>query len=114
MKTLILGLTLAVLTSTVLHAHCDSLDGPVVKAAQKALASGDINLVLPWVRPTDEPAIRQAFARTVGVRALNPEARELADTWFYETLVRVHREARPGPPSRRMIRPSTNSGASRD
>jgi hypothetical protein len=29
-------------------AHCDGLDGPVVKAAQKALETGDINLVLIW------------------------------------------------------------------
>jgi hypothetical protein len=25
------------------HAHCDGLDGPVVKAAQKALAEGNVN-----------------------------------------------------------------------
>ena len=30
-------------------AHCDGMDGPVVNAAQTALATGDINLVLIWV-----------------------------------------------------------------
>lgn len=72
-------------------AHCDGLDGPVVSAARKALASGDVTPVLVWVKAHDEPAIRQAFARTVAVRKLNGQAQDLADTWFFETLVRIHR-----------------------
>lgn len=35
-------------------AHCDGLDGPVVQAAQKAIATGDVNLVLIWVQKRDE------------------------------------------------------------
>jgi hypothetical protein len=72
-------------------AHCDSVDGPVVQAARRALASGNVNLVLPWVQPNSETAIREAFSRTIAVRKLNPDAAKLADTWFFETLVRVHR-----------------------
>lgn len=71
--------------------HCDGMDGPVVQAAQRALAKGDVNLVLIWVESTDEPEIRNAFAKTLAVRKLNPEARELADLYFLETLVRIHR-----------------------
>ena len=73
------------------HAHCDGLDGPVVKAAQQALATGDPNPVLIWVRKVDEPQIRKAFQQAVSVRTLSPAARNLADTYFFETLVRVHR-----------------------
>ena len=40
-------------------AHCDGLDGPVVQAAQKAIASGDVNLVLIWVQKRDEEQIRE-------------------------------------------------------
>ena len=72
-------------------AHCDSLDGPVVKAAQKALETRDPALVLIWVQPKDEPEIRSAFEQAVAVRALSPQAKELADRFFFETLVRVHR-----------------------
>lgn len=72
-------------------AHCDGIDGPVVGAAQEALAKGDVNLVLIWVRKGDEAEIRRAFARTASVRKLSPQARELADTYFFETLVRIHR-----------------------
>ena len=79
------------LATKALFAHCDSLDGPVVQAAQRALATGDVNLVLPWVQPEQEPAIRQAFLRTMGVRTLSTAAETLADSWFFETLVRIHR-----------------------
>jgi len=72
-------------------AHCDGMDGPLVKAAQKALASGDVNLVLIWVQKEDEKEIREAFDRTLEVRKLSAEAKELADMYFFETLVRVHR-----------------------
>ena len=72
-------------------AHCDGLDGPVVQAAQEALKTTNVNLVLIWVKPEDEPEIRKAFEKTVSVRKLSDEARELADRSFFETIVRIHR-----------------------
>jgi hypothetical protein len=72
-------------------AHCDGLDGPVVTLARKALETGNVNLVLPWVRAEDEAEIRTAFERSRAARATGPAAREVADTHFFETLVRVHR-----------------------
>ncbi len=72
-------------------AHCDTVHGPVVTAARAALAAGDVALVLHWVRPEDEPAIRTAFQHTMEVRVLGPAAQELADRHFFETLVRIHR-----------------------
>ena len=72
-------------------AHCDTLDGPVVSAARKALDSGNANLALVWVRKADEAEIRTAFQKARAVRKAGGEARDLADTYFFETLVRVHR-----------------------
>ncbi len=72
-------------------AHCDGLDGPVVQAARKALESGDIAPVLIWVQKKDEETIKDAFQKTLAVRGLDPSARELADLYFFETLVRIHR-----------------------
>jgi hypothetical protein len=72
-------------------AHCDGMDGPVVTAAQKALETGDANLVLIWVQKKYEDEIRKAFQKTLAVRKLNPDAKELADMYFFETLVRIHR-----------------------
>lgn len=79
------------------QAHCDGLDGPVVKAARTALTESNINLVLIWVRKDDEAQIKQAFEKTIAVRKLNTEARELADLYFFETLVRVHRAGEGAP-----------------
>jgi hypothetical protein len=72
-------------------AHCDGLDGPVVKAAHQALETGNVNLVLIWVQKHDERAVTDAFQKTSAVRKLSREAKELADMYFFETLVRIHR-----------------------
>ena len=83
---------LFVLIGTVdILAHCDSMEGPVVKASQNALETGNINYVLIWVREEDEQEIKAMFDRVNKVRALSPEAKELADMYFFETVVRVHR-----------------------
>jgi hypothetical protein len=73
------------------------MDGPVVTAAKKALEMGNVNLVLIWVQKKDEGEIRKAFQKTLAVRKLNPEAKELADMYFFETLVRVHRSGEGAP-----------------
>lgn len=78
-------------------AHCDALDGPVVKAARSALASRDVTPVLRWVPADREPEITAAFIRALAARALGQPARDLADTWFFETLVRVHRAGEGAP-----------------
>ncbi|MCC6393482.1 MAG: hypothetical protein IT167_22975 [Bryobacterales bacterium] len=72
-------------------AHCDGMDGPVVKAARGALEAGDVRIVLAWVQKDDEAAVREAFTQTQAVRRLNSQAQELADRYFYETVVRIHR-----------------------
>ncbi|MGE5411981.1 MAG: DUF6448 family protein [Clostridiales bacterium] len=73
------------------YAHCDGIDGPVVSAAKKALETGNVNYVLIWVKKSNENLIQEAFNKTLKVRALGDDARELADTYFFETLVRIHR-----------------------
>lgn len=91
-------------------AHCDGMDGPVVKAAQKALRTGNINLVLIWVGKGDEVEVREAFRKTAAVRRQSPQARELADRYFFGTLVRLHRAGEGEPftglkPARRDLGP---------
>ena len=78
-------------------AHCDTVEGPVVKTAQMALDTGDVTPVLKWVSVQDERAIREAFQNTMAVRQLGAEARKLADTYFFETLVRIHRVGEGAP-----------------
>jgi hypothetical protein len=63
----------------------------VVTAARSALDSGDVSLVLVWVQKKDEAEVKEAFEKTRKVRALGADARGLADMYFFETLVRIHR-----------------------
>ena len=79
------------------RAHCDTLDGPVVKTARTALETGRVGPVLAWVRPQGEAEVKAAFSRALAVRKLGKEARELADTSFFETVVRVHRAGEGAP-----------------
>ncbi len=72
-------------------AHCDTLDGPVVLEAKAALEKGDVTPLLKWVTEGYEAEIKAAFKKTLTVRAKGLEAKELADMYFFETLVRIHR-----------------------
>lgn len=78
-------------------AHCDTADGPVVAAAKVALEKGDITPVLKWVKPETESEIRAAFARALAVRRKGPDAQALADQFFFENLVRIHRAGEGAP-----------------
>jgi len=77
--------------------HCDAMDGPVVSEAKAALKKGDVTPVLKWVKKEHEDEVRAAFERTRKVRDAGDEAAELADLWFYETLVRLHRAGEGAP-----------------
>ncbi len=72
-------------------AHCDSLSGPVVMDARTALEKGDVTPVLKWVKKERELEIRNVFEQTMTVRALGEDAKKLAEMYFFETLVRIHR-----------------------
>lgn len=73
-------------------AHCDGLDGPVVTDARAALEAEDVTSVLKWIPEKDEEEVKDAFEKALIVRAHGAEAQELADRYFFETLVRLHRE----------------------
>ena len=77
--------------------HCDSLDGPVVAAAREALDATDVDLILPFVHADGAAEIRDAFDKTMKARVMGVEARDVADRWFFETTVRVHRAGEGAP-----------------
>jgi hypothetical protein len=102
---MIIGIFLVVLVSAGLHfvvvektwAHCDTLEGPVIVDAKAALEKGDVTPVLKWVKKENEAEIKTAFAKTLAVRTKGPEAKDLADRYFFETLVRLHRAGEGAP-----------------
>lgn len=77
--------------------HCDSMDGPVVLAAKRALDAHDPKLALPYVKAEGEPEVLGAFERTIAAHDGNPAANEVADLYFLETVVRVHRAGEGAP-----------------
>lgn len=93
----LLALALAAFLIPAARAHCDAVDGPVAKAAAKALQSGSVLPALAWVHEKDEAAVRAAFDETMKVRAASPAAKVLADRYFLETLVRLHRMGEGAP-----------------
>ena len=78
-------------------AHCDTTGGPIIPEAKAALEKGDVTLILKWVKKDNEAEIKAAFTRAVAVRVKGPEAKELADHYFLETLVRLHRAGEGAP-----------------
>jgi hypothetical protein len=91
------SLAIGFFSTTRATAHCDTLDGPVIVDAKTALDKSDVTPVLKWVKPAAEKEIREAFQKTLAVRAKGAEAKELADRYFFETLVRVHRAGEGAP-----------------
>lgn len=87
---------LAVLPA-ILDGHCDTLGGPVVKEGRAALETGNITPVLKWVKADREAELRAAFGRARAVRAKGAEVKDLADLYFLETLVRLHRAGEGAP-----------------
>src|SRR5574339_687249 len=84
---LVLGLT----TPRPALAHCDSEQGPVATAAHQALEQKNVKLILPYVQPEAETELMAAFKQAVDVRKAGGSAKELADRYFIETAVRLHR-----------------------
>jgi hypothetical protein len=78
-------------------AHCDSYDGPVIKDALKALKEKKVGLVLKWVEPKYEKEITAKFTQTLKLTGPNEEVNKVLETYFLETLVRLHREGEGEP-----------------
>lgn len=76
--------------------HCDSLDGPVVKAARKALEAGDVRLILPYVPKEGEGEVIRVFEKVMKIRK-DEAVKEVADLYFFETVVRIHRMGEGAP-----------------
>lgn len=96
--TALLAAALAVLlVPAITWAHCDTLGGPVIADARLALDKGDVTPVLKWIKPDHEAEVRAAFQKALVVRSKGADAKEIADRYFFETLVRIHRAGENAP-----------------
>ena len=85
------------LSSGLTFAHCDSYDGPVIKDAEKALETNNVNIVLKWVNQEQEEEIVHLFRKTFDLKYGDKEVYEIVKEHFFETLVRLHRETEGAP-----------------
>ena len=88
---------LLIFYSLTVSAHCDSYDGPVIKDAVKALESNNVNLVLKWITVEQEKEITSLFNKTYALKSGDKEVYEIVEKYFFETLVRLHRETEGAP-----------------
>lgn len=77
------------LTPIKASAHCDTMNGPVVTAGQKALDSGNVNYALVWIKKEDEQLLIQEFKKALKNRQTDAKNADIA---FLESLVKIHRE----------------------
>lgn len=78
-------------------AHCDTMDGPTVKDGRRAMETNNINYAMKWVQPKYEKEISQVFELSMKVKDLNSDAKELAEKYFFENLVMMHRAGENAP-----------------
>jgi hypothetical protein len=90
----LIGLALVPMSA---QAHCDAVDGPVATAAVKALDTRNVNLILPFAPVRAEAELSAAYEQALAVRGKGPEVRALADRYFMETAVRLHRAGEGAP-----------------
>lgn len=79
------------------YAHCDGEDGPVAGAALRALETRNVNLALPYAPAAAEAEITRAFERAAVARTQGAEAGAVADRYFMEAVVRLHRAGEHAP-----------------
>lgn len=77
--------------------HCDTMDGPVVTAARKALEAEDVTVALAYVPESAEAEVRSVFEKVMRARKADPAACDVADLYFFETVVRLHRAGEGAP-----------------
>ncbi len=75
------------------NAHCDTENGPVAVAARTALKTGAFDGIVIWVGEAQQKELHARFDEARTVYGMGGQAKKLAERYFMETAVRLHREA---------------------
>ncbi len=82
---------LSVCTGKVVSAGCSIFYEPeVTENARKTIELNDVSFALKLVKPADVKEITDAFDLMMKVKVLGPEAKEVSEKYFLETLARIH------------------------
>ena len=71
-----LAVGMLLLAPVAAEAHCDTMDGPTVKDALKAMETDNVNYALKWVQPRYEGEVTRAFNLSMKVMDINEDTRE--------------------------------------
>lgn len=94
---LFMALAIFAMVPTMASAHCDTMDGPTAADGQKAIQTNNVNYVLKWVKPEEEKEIKEIFDLSMKVSKLSPEAKEISEKYFFDSLIRIHRAGENAP-----------------
>lgn len=75
------------------RAHCDAVNGPVAVDARTALKNEDVGTVAIWVGEEQGDELKSAYKQALPVFKMGGRAGELAERYFMEAAVRLHRAA---------------------
>ena len=71
-----LAVGMLLLVPVAAEAHYDTMDGPTVKDALKAMETDNVNYALKWVQPRYEGEVTRAFNMSMKVMDINEDTRE--------------------------------------
>lgn len=89
----ILTVMFSILAAGAAWAHCDAENGPVAEDARKALKTDDFSKVAIWVGEDQNAELKKLFKDALKVYKMGGEAKELAENYFIESSIRLHRAA---------------------
>ena len=67
-----------------------SPDGPLMRAALKALETGDAGHILIWIPADSENTLRNILEKACCDRTIHPKARSPVADWYFLTVSRLH------------------------
>lgn len=70
--------------------HSNSRDGTLMKAAQMALVTGNVNYVLIWVPEESENTLKNLLEKTCCERSARKNMQNCAIDWYFNTVRRFY------------------------
>jgi hypothetical protein len=74
-----------------LPVHCKTRNGPAVRAAVRALETGNVNYVLIWVPEEAEKKLKNLFEKTYCEYKVRKDGAHVTIDWYLKTVNRLHK-----------------------
>jgi hypothetical protein len=73
-----------------MHMDCNQHDGPVTRAAKRALETGNAQYILIWIQKESENTVKNLLERACCERTTRKDSHQRTTDWFFETVNRLH------------------------